>query len=104
MQTKQYYVYILTNNGHDVFYTGVTSNLEKRIFEHSNSVVDGFTKQYNTKQLMYYEIHNDIEQAILREKKIKKWKQGWKWDLIDKVNPLRENLYKDGNITPVVFE
>ena len=101
MVNKQYYVYILTNYTHSTFYTGVTSNLERRIFEHTNNVVEGFTKKYKIHELMYYEIYTDIELAIAREKKLKHWKKSWKWDLIDKVNPERKNLYQDGNVLPI---
>ena len=101
MQEKQYYVYILTNKNHNVFYTGVTSDLEKRMYGHANGLVEGFTKQYNVKQLMYYELHNDIEEAILREKKIKRWKKDWKWNIIDEINPRRINLHQDGGILSV---
>ena len=98
MTEKQYYVYILSNSSHTVFYTGVTSNLIKRMYEHTNELVDGFTKKYHIHELMYYEIHNDITEAITREKKIKKWKRAWKWDIIDKINPMRENLFVNNQI------
>ena len=99
MQEKQYYVYILSNITDTVFYTGVTSNLLKRMYEHANGLVDGFTKTYHVHKLMYYEIHNDIREAIKREKTIKKWKRTWKWNIIDKVNPKRKNLYVNNEIT-----
>ena len=67
------YVYILANAKHTVFYTGVTSNLIKRMYEHSNELVDGFTKTYHVHKLMYYEIYDNIETALNREKQIKKW-------------------------------
>ena len=92
MSEKQYYVYILSNNNHTVFYTGVTSNLLKRMYEHTNELVEGFTKTYHIHKLMYYEIHNDIKEAIAREKTIKKWKRDWKWNIIDKINPELKNL------------
>ena len=98
---KYSYVYILSNYNHTTFYTGVTSNLEKRIYEHINKLVDGFTKKYNLNQLLYYEIYSDIDTAINREKKLKRWKKDWKWALIDKVNPKRINLYDKGNILPI---
>ena len=101
MTDKQSYVYILSNYNHTVFYTGVTSNLYNRMFQHVNKLADGFTKKYNVNQLLYYEIYSDIETAINREKKLKKWKKNWKWDLIDKVNPERKNLYDNGNILPI---
>ena len=102
MQEKQYYVYLLANRYRNVFYTGFTSNLEKRMYEHSNGLVDGFTSKYNAKELMYYEIHCDVNEAILREKKIKKWKREWKCNLIDKVNSEHINLYQEGNVLPIL--
>ena len=101
MKQCQYYVYILSNKNHTVFYTGVTSDLIKRIYEHSHELVDGFTKRYHIHKLMYYEIHSDVEAAIKREKTIKKWKREWKWNLIDSVNPLRHNLFVNNNILPI---
>ena len=101
MNEIQYYVYILTNKNHTVFYTGVTSNLLKRLYEHSNELVDSFTKRYHIHELIYYEIHSDITIAIQREKTIKKWKREWKWNLINKVNPLHQNLYCGNNILPI---
>lgn len=98
MSEKQYYVYILSNNNHTVFYTGVTSNLIKRMYEHTNELVEGFTKTYHIHKLMYYEIHNDITEAIAREKTIKKWKRDWKWNIIDKINPERKNLFFNNEI------
>ena len=98
MQEKQYYVYILSNSNRTVFYTGVTSDLIKRMYEHKNELVDGFTKKYHIHELMYYEIHNDVTEAIRREKTIKKWKRAWKWNIIDKMNPMRKNLYVNNQI------
>ena len=66
--TNDYYVYILSNTTHSTFYIGVTSNLQKRIWEHKNKVIEGFTKKYNVNKLVYYEITNSIETAILRDK------------------------------------
>ena len=101
MNQRQYYVYILANYTHTTFYIGVTSDLIKRMYEHSNKLFEGFTKKYNINQLLYYEIYNEIEIAINREKKLKKWKKEWKWNLIDKVNPERRNLYDNGNVLPI---
>lgn len=85
--SRQYYVYILTNYTNSVFYTGVTNNLIKRIWEHKQKFVDGFTKKYNIWKLVYYEISENIETAILREKQIKNWRREKKLMLIKKVNP-----------------
>ncbi len=73
MYDKQYYVYILTNKVNTVFYIGVTSNLIKRIYEHKQKFVEGFTKHYNVDKLVYFEVSNDIESAIKREKQLKNW-------------------------------
>lgn len=92
--TKSYYTYILSNKYNTTFYVGVTSNLIKRIYEHKNNLVEGFTKKYNLHQLVYYEISEDIESSILREKQLKKWKRDWKIKLIEKTNPNFEDLYE----------
>jgi len=98
---KEYYVYIITNYEQTTLYTGVTSNLEKRIYEHKNEFANGFSKRYNLYYLVYYEIHNDINVAISREKLIKRWKKQWKIDLIKKINPEFIDLYNNGNIRPL---
>ena len=100
----QYYVYILANERHTVFYIGITSDLQSRIFKHVNKIYEGFTKDYNVTKLMYYEIHGDVNEAIKREKVLKKWKREWKWNLIDKYNPERKNLYINGDIIALKFE
>ncbi len=79
-------VYILTNRRRGVLYTGVTSDLPGRIWQHRNKLVKGFTGRYNTDHLVWYEMHGDIEQAILREKRIKKWNRAWKIELIETFN------------------
>ena len=101
MNNKLYYVYILTNYTHSTFYIGITSNLSRRIYEHNNKLVEGFSKKYNLNILLYYEIYEEVELAINREKKLKRWKKQWKWNIIDKVNPKRKNLYDSGNILPI---
>lgn len=98
---KLYYVYILTNYNKTVFYTGITNDLARRIYEHNNEVVEGFTKKYHLKILLYYEVFNDVNKAIVREKLLKRWKRKWKWDLILNVNPNLINLYENGNILPL---
>ena len=94
--TNDYYVYILSNTTHSTLYIDVTSNLQKRIWEHKNKVIEGFTKKYNVNKLVYYEITNSIETAILREKQLKNWHRKWKLNLIKEFNPemkdLSENL------------
>jgi len=86
MQDKQYYVYIMTNKSNDVMYTGVTNNLEKRVYEHKNKLVDGFTKKYNINKLVYFEVTSDVTSAIIREKQIKGWLRKKKIDLIKTTN------------------
>jgi putative endonuclease len=90
---KQYYVYILANKRNGTLYTGMTSDLVKRVWQHKNSMVDGFTKKYDIKLLVYYEVHHRAEDAIRREKQIKKWKRTWKLKLIEEINPNWDDLY-----------
>jgi putative endonuclease len=90
--SKNYYVYILANKTKDVLYVGVTNDLRRRIFEHKNKLIDGFTKTYNVHILVYYEHTNSIEAALSREKQLKKWKRRWKIDLIEKNNPEWKDL------------
>lgn len=92
---KQYYVYILASKKNGTLYIGITSNLVKRIYEHKQALVEGFTKKYNVHRLVYYETTNDINSAIHREKCLKKWNRAWKIKLIEEVNPLWEDLYHD---------
>jgi len=84
---KKYAVYILTNYNNTTLYIGVTGNLQRRIYEHKNKLVDGFTKKYNVNKLVYYEITEDIEVALNREKQLKRWHRDWKINLIKSVNP-----------------
>ena len=93
MGKKQYFVYILTNKLRTVLYVGITSNLVKRIWEHKNSLVKGFTKKYNVHYLSYFEIFSDPENAIKREKQIKKWRREKKLWLIKAKNPAMVDLY-----------
>ena len=90
---KQYYVYIMTNKINTVLYTGITSNLKKRIWEHKEKTIKGFTKKYNIDKLVYWEIFNDPENAILREKQIKAGSRSKKIELIKGINPEWEDLY-----------
>jgi len=87
MTQKNYYVYMLASQKYGTLYVGVTGNLIRRIYQHAEQVMDSFTKKYNVHQLVYYEIHEDINEAILREKKIKKWNRQWKIRLIERSNP-----------------
>ena len=90
---KTYYIYILASKRNGTLYTGVTDNLVKRVYQHKNNLVEGFTKKYNVHALVYYEETNNINAAIEREKQIKKWNRKWKIELIEKDNPLWEDLY-----------
>ncbi|MFA6409478.1 MAG: GIY-YIG nuclease family protein [Gammaproteobacteria bacterium] len=90
---KNFYVYILANKRNGTIYVGVTSDLIKRIWQHKNSIADGFTKKYDIKKLVYYEHHHNAESAIHREKRLKEWKREWKLDLIEKFNPEWNDLY-----------
>ena len=76
------------------FYVGITSDLSKRIWEHKNEVADGFTKKYGIKNLVYYEIFDDPENAIKREKRLKKWNRTWKMRVIEEMNPNWDDLYE----------
>ena len=89
---KSYYVYILASKRNGTSYVGVTSNLVKRINEHKEGAVLGFSKRYNVKKLVYYEETNDVQIALQREKRLKKWKRQWKLDLIEKENPTWRDL------------
>ncbi len=82
-----YFVYILSNWDDSVLYIGVTGNLTRRLYEHRNKLVDGFTKQYNVHKLVYYEHTNDVYSAISREKQLKNWNRSKKIALIEKMNP-----------------
>jgi putative endonuclease len=93
MGGRQYYVYLLASKGNGTLYMGVTSDLVKRVYEHKNDLVDGFTKKYHVHKLVYYEVTGDINGAINREKQIKKWKRAWKIELIEKINPDWRDLY-----------
>lgn len=90
---KQYYVYLLTNKGNTVLYTGVTNNLIRRVYEHKEKLVEGFTKKYNVSKLVYYEVFGSVEYAILREKQIKAGSRAKKLALINGMNPKWEDLY-----------
>jgi putative endonuclease len=83
---KQYYVYIMKNKHNTVLYTGITNDLKRRVYEHKNKLVDGFTKKYNVSNLVYYEVFYDPENAILREKQIKAGSRKKKIELIKSMN------------------
>ena len=92
---RNYYVYILTNSDNNVLYIGVTNDLEKRLYEHKEHLIEGFTNKYNVNKLVYYEQTNDIDSAIRREKQLKNWHREWKMNLIQEHNPYWKDLYKE---------
>jgi len=92
---KQPAVYILSSKRHGTLYIGVTSDLVKRIWEHRNDVVEGFTKKYRVHDLVYFETHGTMESAITREKQLKKWNRAWKIELIEKHSPTWRDLWPD---------
>jgi putative endonuclease len=92
---KSFYVYMLCSRRNGTLYTGVTSDLIKRVYEHRNNLVDGFTKTYNVHSLVWYEVHDSANTAIRREKQIKKWERPWKLRLIEENNPEWKDLYDD---------
>ena len=87
------YIYILSNQSNTTIYIGVTSDLIKRVYEHKNKLVDGFTKKYNVNKLVYYEVYDDIQTAIKREKQLKTFKREWKNQLVEKDNREWLDLY-----------
>ena len=89
---KQYYVYILTNKSNKVLYIGVTNDLNRRMFEHKNKLVEGFSTKYNLDKLVYYEMTTEIGSALEREKQLKNWHREWKRNLIDGFNPRWRDL------------
>ena len=92
---KQAAVYILASEYNGTLYIGVTSNLIQRIWQHRSDLVEGFTKKYTVHSLVYYELHEDIPTAILREKQLKKWNRQWKINLIKKFNPTWKDLWQE---------
>ena len=90
---EDFYVYILASQRRGTLYIGVTSNLIKRVYEHKNGLVDGFTKKHNVHRLVHYEVAIDAEAAIARERQMKKWNRVWKLRLIEEHNPEWADLY-----------
>ncbi len=92
--SKQYFVYIMTNKWNKVLYTGITNDLQRRVLEHKNKNSDGFTKRYNVEKLVYFDVAESIESAILREKQIKGGSRKDKLGLVNAVNPEWRDLYE----------
>lgn len=90
-----YYVYIMASRMNGTLYIGVTNNLIRRVYEHRNDLIVGFTKKYGVHKLVYYEQTNDIHNAIQKEKRLKKWNRQWKIDLIEKFNPNWSDLFDE---------
>ncbi len=91
---KQYYFYILASKKDGTLYVGVTSNLRQRVYQHREGLIDGFTKKYGVKRLVYYETYDDVYLAIQREKNVKEWNRAWKVALIVEDNPQWDDLYE----------
>ena len=92
---KQAAVYILASKYNGTLYIGVTSNLTQRIWQHRSDLTEGFTKKYTVHFLVYYELHEEMPTAILREKQLKKWNRQWKINLIEKTNPSWKDLWEE---------
>ena len=91
---KTYYVYILASKRNGTLYIGVTNDLIRRVYQHKNDLINGFTKKYKVHLLVYYEPANDVYSAIQREKRLKRWERKWKKELIEKMNPDWHDLYE----------
>ena len=92
---KTGYVYMLASECNGTLYIGVTSNLVKRVWQHREGVADGFSKRYGVKRLVYFEVFEDMPEAIAREKAMKKWRRRWKIDAIEKDNPTWHDLFDE---------
>ena len=90
--SKDYYVYVLTNDNNNVMYIGITNDLKRRVYEHKSNTIEGFTKKYHVHKLVYYEITTDVNSAIAREKQLKKWKRAKKNALVETLNPKWKEL------------
>ena len=95
MLTRSYFVYLLASRPNGTLYVGVTNDLRERIWQHKQELVEGFTKKYGVKSLVWFEQTESIESAIVREKQIKKWNRDWKVELIEKTNPQWRDLYEE---------
>ena len=89
-----HYVYILASKRYGTLYTGATDNLVRRVYEHRNNLIEGFTGKYGVHALVYYKVFEDRESANQRERQVKEWKRSWKVELVEKVNPQWEDLYE----------
>jgi len=103
MEQRQYFVYILSSKDSGVLYIGMTNNLERRIFEHQNHLIEGFSDKYHVTKLVYFELTDDVRAAIEREKQIKRWSRSKKEFLINTTNPNRIDLSKNDVISSETF-
>ena len=92
---KLYYIYVLTNKSNKVLYIGITYDLTRRMYEHKNKLVEGFCAKYNVSKLVYFEVTNDVESALEREKQLKNWHRDWKMNHITSLNPNWKDLSDD---------
>lgn len=92
---KQPCAYLLASRRNGTLYVGVTSNLVQRVWQHREGLAEGFTKRYGVKQLVWFELHDDMASAIRREKALKEWRRAWKIELIEKTNPGWRDLYEE---------
>lgn len=92
---KTYYIYILASKRSGTLYIGITNDLARRVYEQKSRLIEGITKKYSINKLVYFESTSDVNAAILREKRMKKWKRQWKIELIEKSNPDWKDLYED---------
>lgn len=92
---SSFYVYILASHRNGTLYIGVTTDLVKRVYQHKKKMFDGFTKKYSIENLVYFEVHENSNSAIIREKQMKKWRRKWKLNLIEKMNPTWKDLYEE---------
>lgn len=95
--SKTDYVYMITNKPNGVLYIGVISDLVKRMFQHRQKEIEGFSKKYNLTRLVWYEVHNDINEAIIKEKRMKEWQRDWKIKRIEQINPDWKDLWSHIN-------
>lgn len=98
MRDRVYYVYLLASRPHGTLYCGVTNDLVRRVAEHRSGGADSFTRRYNVFRLVWYEAHSEIAEAILREKRIKRWRRAWKVELIEAGNPLWKDIAEEWGI------
>ncbi|MFC1724094.1 GIY-YIG nuclease family protein [candidate division KSB1 bacterium] len=92
---KKYYIYIMSNKKDGTLYIGITNDLKRRVYEHKDGKIKGFTKRYNLDKLIYFEEFKNIDEAIIREKMLKRWNRTWKTELLEKSNPDWKDLYDD---------